>query len=83
MSSCSTATGVAASSSPLVLARSPSLTLPVLLVKFKLPLSRKKPKASRVRLPEALSNSPCAPSMDRFKLVEAPVATASVVFPVA
>ena len=79
MSSWSTTTAVADSSTPVVLAKSASLTLPVLLVKFKSPVRRMKPKASTVRLPEALSNSPCAPSIDKFRLLETPVVTAKVV----
>ena len=58
MVSWSTVTAVADSSTPTVLARSPSFTLPVLLFSAKAPETCKKPKASTVRLPEALVTSP-------------------------
>ena len=58
MSSCSTATGVAASLSGVVNGRSPSVTLALLRLSASAPETRKKPKASTVMLPLALVTSP-------------------------
>jgi hypothetical protein len=55
--SCSTTTGVAASLGP-VSGKSPNVTLVVFLLNAKAPETRKKPKASTVRLPLALVTSP-------------------------
>ena len=54
---CSTTTGVADSSAGVPL-RLPSVTLVVFLLNAKAPETRKKPKASTVRLPLALVTSP-------------------------
>ena len=80
MSSCSTTTGVADSSAG-VLLRLPSLTLAVLLFSAKAPETRKKPKASIVRLPEASISSPLEPSILSDRVLVAPVETDSEVLP--
>ena len=58
MVSCSTVTAFVDSLTLAVLARSPSLTVVVFLFSARAPETWKKPKASMVRLPEALVTSP-------------------------
>ena len=80
--SCSTVTALVDSFTFVVLAKSPSFTLPVLLLSAKAPETRKKPKASTVILPEARVSSPRLPLMSSNRLLLVPVLTLKLVLPV-
>ena len=71
----------AASFTPGVLARSPSLTVWLLLLTAMLPLSATNPNTFTSSTPLASSSLPLVPSRSSARLVPVPVATDSAVWP--